>query len=123
MGRIVTELTITNPLEPERSRRLTALVDTGATFLCLPLPIIQELRLGERGSARAKIADGRIITAMKYGPAFVEIAGLGSADVSVMALPADASPLLGYTALEEMLLVVDMVGHRLLAVDAEIYKV
>ena len=48
MGRILTPVLATNPLDPTRSIRFDALVDTGSSFLVLPMAWKERLSLATR---------------------------------------------------------------------------
>jgi len=96
-------------------RRITideALVDTGATTLCLPISMIEQLGLlafGERtsmssqGPRKAKI----------YGPVKLTVQGR-DCNVDVLELPNGVPALIGQVPLELLDFVVDPPGRRLI---------
>ena len=78
-----------------------ALVDTGASQLCLPADMVERLRLVEVGRLRAQIADGGQRLYRLMGMVDVEVQGR-SCQVRAVELPADVPPILGAFPLEEM---------------------
>jgi predicted aspartyl protease len=123
MGRILTPVTVTNPLEPSRSIRFDALVDTGSSLLVLPLAWRERLALASSEPVDMETADQRVITSLVAGPARIQIEGFRAVFSEVAYLemaPANGSyePLLGYVVLEQSQAAVDMLGHRLVRVKA-----
>jgi len=122
MGRIITPVTITNALDPERSLQCEALVDTGAAGLVLPKA--WKGRLGALPLARSvemETADQRVVLGEVCGPVTIQIEGFSpiSSEVTFLEMKPENGayePLLGYIVLEQSLVAVDMVGHRLIAV-------
>jgi predicted aspartyl protease len=96
-------------MDPEDVRRLTvedALVDTGATGLCLSIPLIEQLGLTPLRETRAQTANG-IVTRTIYSE--VEYTVLERSDsIRVTDLPPDMPILLGHMILETLDLCVDM---------------
>ena len=100
--------------EPARSRSLSVLVDTGATYTKLPRDIVEALGCEPIGTRRVLLADGREeewpVTALSLtvdaqeGPTFCLIS------------PRGGPALLGAVTLEEFALGVDPVGKRLVPV-------
>lgn len=94
---------------PEDVRRLTvedALVDTGATGLCLPAPLIKQLGLTPLRKIQAETANG-IVTRTIYSE--VEYTVLERSDsIRVTDLPEGMPVLLGHMILEALDLCVDM---------------
>jgi predicted aspartyl protease len=88
-----------------------ALVDTGATLLGLPKPLIDQLGIQQIRTGRAKTTTG-LATFAIYGPVRLTIAGRQcSVDVSEVA---DTCPvIIGYVPLELLDFVVDPRGQRL----------
>jgi predicted aspartyl protease len=121
MGRITTTVRIGSFFEPGHEIVCAALVDTGAYCLTLPrswkerlgpLPIQQDvdLELADRSPVRGEIC----------GPVRIRIDGFREFAGEVLFVDADPSgsdfePLIGYLTLEGAGVVVDMVGHRLVA--------
>ncbi len=95
--------------KPEDVRQLTvsdALVDTGATRLCLPTPLIERLGLTPVGKRPARTAAG-IVERTVYSE--VEYTLLDrSSTIRVTDLPEGAPVLIGHMVLEELDLCVDM---------------
>jgi predicted aspartyl protease len=96
-------------MRSEDVRRLTvedALVDTGATGLCLPAPLIKQLGLTPLRKVQAQTANG-IVERVIYSE--VEYTVLQRSDsIRVTDLPQDMPVLLGHMILEALDLCVDM---------------
>ena len=96
-------------MSPADVRRLTvedALVDTGATGLCLPIPFIEQLALTPLRKIQAETANG-IVTRTIYSE--VEYTVLERSDtIRVTDLPNGMPVLLGHMILEALDLCVDM---------------
>ncbi len=123
MGRVVVPAVVENvndrtraergELAPEQVRRVTvdALVDTGATFLCLPESLVQQLGLEFDRTRQTRTFSG--VAAMSiYGGARIEIEGR-ACRVEVMALPEGRQCLLGQIPLETLDWWVDTANRRL----------
>ena len=96
-------------ITPEEVRRVTvkdALVDTGATRLCLPKPIIEQLGLTPFGNARARTAAGIVDRIIFSEVRFTILAREGSLPVTDR--PADAPVLVGHMVLEQLDLCLDI---------------
>lgn len=96
-------------IAPEEVRRVTvkdALVDTGATRLCLPKPVIEQLGLTPFGNTRARTAAGIIDRIIYSEVRFTILEREGS--LPVTDLPADAPVLVGHMVLEQLDLCVDI---------------
>ena len=112
MGRIVTQIRVENMMDAilaeqgeldeikVRVVELEALVDTGATFLCLPKNKIRELGLNSLGTRKATTANGRVDREVFRG-AQLTIMGR-TCSVDIMELPEDMLPLVGYIPLENL---------------------
>ena len=96
-------------LKPEDVRRLTiedALVDTGATGLCLPKSLIEQLGLTPIRNIRVQTANG---PAERTFYSEVKYTVLGrSQSIQVTDLPEDAPVLVGHMILEALDLCVDI---------------
>lgn len=96
-------------IDPEKVRRFTvedALVDTGATGLCLPKPLIEKLGLTPVGKSTAETANG-IVERTIYSE--VEYTVLGRTySIRVTDLPEYAPVLLGHMILEALDLCIDI---------------
>ena len=78
-----------------------ALVDTGASELCLPADMVERLRLVEVGRIRVQIADGGEHPYRLMGMVEVEVQGRSSR-VQAIELPSGSPVLLGAFPLEGM---------------------
>jgi predicted aspartyl protease len=122
MGRIVAQVEVANPLQPENSSRFDALVDTGASLLVLPKA--WKDRLGQFAATRTvklEVADQREVDGEVCGPVKIQIEGFDPIFSEVAFLDMQPTkgvyePLVGYIVLEQSMAVVDMVGHRLVPV-------
>ena len=96
-------------MQPENVRRFTiedALVDTGATGLCLPTPFIEQLGLTPIRRVQAETANG-IVERIIYSE--VEYTVLERSDtIRVTDLPEGMPVLVGHMVLEALDLCVDM---------------
>ena len=96
-------------MDPEQVRRLTvedALVDTGATGLCLPTSLIEHLGLTSVGKRTARTANG-IVDRTVYSE--VEYTLLErSSTIRVTDLPEGSPVLVGHIIMETLDLCVDM---------------
>lgn len=117
MGRVMVRIHVENATDVVRAaageihqnqvRRieLDALVDTGATLLCLPKSIIDQLGLVLRDKRRATTANG-VVERGIYQVVNLTILGR-TCSIDVMELPEDTPGLVGYLAFENLDLVVD----------------
>ena len=96
-------------MNPEEVRRLTvpdALVDTGATGLCLPTPLIERLGLTPVKTVRARTATG-IIDRVLYSA--VEFTVLERTSLmQITDLPEGSPVLVGHMVLEHLDLCIDI---------------
>ena len=130
IGKVTTTITVTNRIDqilaergfipPEQIRSVTlkdVLVDTGATRLCLPANIINELGLVLQGEVDVKIATGlqklRIFREINLAVEGRE------GTFNCMELPNDAEPLLGLIPLEDLGLEPDLQNQRLRVLPSE----
>ncbi len=96
-------------ITPEEVRRVTvedALVDTGATRLCLPQPIIEQLGLRPFDNAKARTATGIVDRIIYSTVEFTVLERKGA--LPVTNLPADAPVLVGHMVLEQLDLCLDI---------------
>jgi predicted aspartyl protease len=125
MGRVMTEVTIYNlgdlfevsrgKLPADQVRRVdvpNALVDTGATSLCLTPSLIQKLGLVKRSEKRTITATGPAMVNL-YDTVRIEIMGR-DASCDPIEVPEGNPVLVGQIPLEMMDWVVDMRDHRLI---------
>lgn len=111
MGATYAELKLTN-LFNQQSVSAHALVDTGATFMCVPESLALQLGFDvtEVGRHVVTLADGRQIKVPRIAP--VEIA-FGNRSYVTEALVLGDEPLMGALPLEAMDLLVDPVRQQL----------
>ena len=122
MGRIVSNVRITNLLEREAMINCDALVDTGAAYMVLPKAWKE--RIGKIITVReidCETATQEIIKGEVCGPVEIKIEGFEPIYSEVLFLdmnPVDGAyePLIGYIVLEQSQAAVDMLGHRLVHV-------
>ncbi len=125
MGRVLTEATIENLgdlyaverglLRPDQVRRIVvrdALVDTGATVLSLPARMIRELGLAKRGTKRITSSKG-VTEADRYDAVRLTIQER-DCPVDVLEVPDAVPVLIGQIPLENLDLVVDPRGGKLI---------
>lgn len=122
MGRIVAQVKITNPLDKSKVLEFSALVDTGASYLTLPLAWRD--KLGEMDDVRrvtAQVADQRSVEAQIAGPVRIQIENFPAAYTEILFLdmgdaPERYEPLLGHLPLQQSQISIDMVNHCLFPV-------
>ena len=122
MGRIVTTIDIENISESGEAMKLDALVDTGASYLTLPLA--WKGRFGKFDSEETlelQTATQAVVTGTVCGPVKIKVEGFRAIYNEVLFLEMEPNngeyePLLGYIVLEQCGAAVDMIGHRLLPV-------
>lgn len=122
MGRIVSNVRITNLLEQETVISCDALVDTGAAYMVLPKAWKE--RIGKIKTVReidCEIATQEIVKGEVCGPVEIRIEGFKPIYSELLFLdmkPIDGvyEPLIGYIILEQSQAAVDMLGHRLIHV-------
>ena len=96
-------------ITPEEVRRVTiedALVDTGATRLCLPKPIIEQLGLTPFDTLKARTSNGIVDRIIYSTVRFTILEREGS--LPVMDLPADAPVLVGHMVWKQLDLCLDI---------------
>lgn len=102
-------------IPPDRIRRIEvhdALVDTGATSLCMPTRLIQQLGLQPFRTRRIRTSAG-LTTAQVYGGVRLTIQGRDCLS-DVTELPDDCPVLIGQVPLEMLDFVVDPMAQRLI---------
>jgi clan AA aspartic protease len=123
MGRLVVDVIVENvedlrraqrgEISPDQVRRLTvaALVDSGATFFCMPESLVKQLGLPfNRDRETRTVMDPLALRV--YGGACLTVQGR-ECDEEVLALPEDRQVLLGQVPLEKMDWWVDLNNRRL----------
>ena len=122
MGGILTRVRVGNQFEPEKSIDLTALVDTGASHLVLPVAWREQLgALRLMREVECETATQNLVKAPICGPVEIQIEGFATISGEVMFLDMQPrnghyEPLLGYLPLEASQAAVDMLGQRLIDV-------
>jgi predicted aspartyl protease len=123
VGSVVVEVAIENYGDVERAergeitrdqvRRLTveALVDSGATFMCIPRPLIDQLGLRFQRTKEARTVTGPVALGI-YGAAKLYAQGRDCI-TEIMELPEGTTPLLGQIPLEMMDWWIDLSNQRL----------
>ena len=123
VGRVTVDVVITNvddlrglergDLPADQVRRLTvsALVDTGATFFCMPESLVRELGLPFNRLRESKTVSGALTLSI-HGGARIEVQDR-ACDVEVMSLPEGRQALLGQIPLETLDFWVDLTNERL----------
>ena len=123
MGRVTVDVKVLNlddirraerheiPAEKIRTAVIPSLVDTGATFFCLPQTVIDQLGLPFNRVRQTRTITGPIEVKV-YGGARLELQDR-ACDVEVVALPGNTQPLLGQLPLEAMDFWVDPTNQRL----------
>ena len=98
----------------EHLESLEALVDTGATFTLIPREVLERLGVVPEEEWPFELADGREV---RYPVAWVQIK-IGARTQPTIAVFGErgSEPILGVVTLEEFLLAVDPVHHRLISV-------
>jgi len=100
------------PQESVKTVKIEAIVDTGAAFLCLPPVVIQELGLLYIRSRQVVTANG-IVSRRIFGGALITIQER-EIQMEVMENDELTPPLIGYLVLEDMDLLVDVKGQKLI---------
>jgi predicted aspartyl protease len=125
MGRIVVDVTVENVEDLRRAQRgemsladvgritVPALVDSGATFFCMPEPLIQQVGLPFNRERETKTVSGPM-TLKVYGGARLSVQGR-DCDEEVLALPEGRQVLLGQVPLGKMDWWIDLTARRLVA--------
>ena len=114
LGIFYTDFTLWNP-EMTASRTLTALVDTGASYVQVPASILEEVGIRRERTARFSLADGsRRVLDMGWTPIELED---DIAYVYVIFGDEGSSILLGALALETLALAVDAKRRLLIPAD------
>ena len=123
VGRVVVDVMVRNLDDVRRAERgelaadhvrsivVRALVDTGATFFCLPDEQIQALGLPFNRNRPTRTVAGEISMPV-YGGARISVEGR-ECDVEVMGLPSGRQTLLGQIPLETLDYWVDVTNQRL----------
>ncbi len=123
VGRIVVEVGVENYEDRLRAgrgeipeshiRRVTvpALVDSGATFFCMPHSLVEQLGLSFLADKESRTVTGSIVLGV-FAPARIEVDGRDCV-TQVLALPEGRQSLLGQIPLEMMDWWIDLRSQRL----------
>ena len=108
------EVTVKNLESPTRTRTLSLLVDTGATYTALPRDVIDSLGCRPIGTRRVLLANGR----EEEWPIGLVLMTLENQELPTVCLivPNGGPAVLGAVTLEEFALSVDPVARRLVPV-------
>jgi len=112
MGLTVLEIRVGNPSDPEVTKPVEFLVDSGAVYSVVPAAILQELNIKPFAEQTFRLADGSKITRKKGVAIFKYGEQIGGADV-VFGEEGD-STLLGAFTLEALGLALDPLKRELL---------
>ncbi len=103
MGHVYVLVRVGDPLK-RRVREVKMLVDTGATYPCIPERLADEFGLKLEFKTKVTLADGRVVEAW-YATAYIEILGRG--DLIPVRVFEVEEPMLGVFAFEALGLAVD----------------
>jgi clan AA aspartic protease len=115
VGTFTVDVTFRNPHDRARTRAVSLLVDTGATWTTLPQDVVETLECAPVSHRRVRLATGRVET----WPMTIVLVTLLDQELPTVCLvaPAGGPALLGAVTLEEFALSVDPVARRLVPVD------
>jgi predicted aspartyl protease len=122
MARIVASVRIDNASDLSKSLRCDALVDTGASFMVLPMAWRDRLgTLETMTEVEMETATQETIKGVVCGPVRIQIEGFRPihhevAFVEMTPENGEYEPLIGYLVLEHSQAGVDMLGHRLVPI-------
>ncbi len=122
MGRIVAPVKISNAIDREQKILCDALVDTGASYMVLPIAWRQKLGVLEKiDTIELELSDQSIKTGDICGPVMIQLEGFRPVFSEVLFIDMKPEnemyePLIGYIILEQCQAGVDMLGHRLVHV-------
>ncbi len=112
MGLTVLEVEVGNPANPEVTRRVELLIDSGAIYSVIPTPVLEALDIKPLAEQEFRLADGSKITRQKGIALFKYGDRIGGADV-IFGEPED-STLLGAFTLEALGLALDPLRRELI---------
>jgi predicted aspartyl protease len=123
MGRIVTQVRLTNFAQARKTLAVSALVDTGAAYITLPSSWRAKLgKVEQLGEVEVVMADQSTKKGRICGPVRARIGEFRPIMTEVLFLDmqpdeeGEYEPLVGYIALEQAGAAVDMFGRRLVHV-------
>jgi clan AA aspartic protease len=103
MGHVYVTVKLGDPLR-QKVKDIRMLVDTGATYPCIPKELADELGLRLEFKTKVTLADGRMVEAW-YTTAYLEVIGRG--DLIPLRVFEVEEPRLGVFALEALGIAVD----------------
>jgi clan AA aspartic protease len=104
MGHVYTQVTVSNPSDPDLTLSAEAMVDTGATYTVVPRSVADRLRLPITGKGRVRTATGEV--EIDRGRALLQINGLAEINPVFISDSVDKI-LIGVVTLETLALTVD----------------
>jgi predicted aspartyl protease len=128
MGRFAIQIEVANdqdivmaksgllPRAKVRRMTISAIVDSGASRLVLPGPVVNQLGLTSSGKVKVRYADGRIAKRERVQRVYLEALGRNSV-FSAAVEPKRRTALLGAIVLEELDFLVDRAHQRLVPRD------
>ena len=108
------DITVANLSFPDRNRRVSATVDTGASYTTLPQEVVEEIGSRAVGTRQVVLADGRE-EEWPITYVWVTVDGRRGPTVSFIGPPGGPA-LLGAVTLEEFALGVDPLAERLIPI-------
>lgn len=111
MGLTVLEIEVGNPATPEVTEKIEFLIDSGAIYSVVPIPILERLGIKPLGEQEFRLADGSKIVRKKGIALFKYGDQIGGADV-IFGEEGD-SVLLGAFTLEALGLILDPLRREL----------
>lgn len=122
MGRIIIPITVENAIDRKKRIECSAMVDTGASQLTLPMAWKDQLGdFADEIEEDILLADQSTLRGLICGPVRIKIEGFRPISSEVLFIEMEAvdghyEPLVGYVPLEQAKAAVDMLGHRLVPV-------
>ncbi|MEM1637246.1 MAG: Retroviral aspartyl protease [Pyrobaculum sp.] len=116
MGVSYVEATVWNSRDVGRRKRVTLLVDRGATYTVLPAALLAELGVAPTRRVRLRLADNRVVE-RDLGEVGIEAEGL-SASATPVVFGDEGVYLLGSVTMEQLGLAPDPVQKRLRPTEA-----
>ena len=123
MSRIVATVDVRNFIEPSKTAKIDALVDTDTRYLTLPTAWKDRFgTFDSENEVALQTATQETVTGTVCGPVSITIEGFRSIFSEILFVDMTPSegeyePLLGSIALEQCGAAVDMLGHRLVPVE------
>lgn len=118
MGRVTTQVTISNPAEADLQSTVEALVDTGATFTVVPRALAESLQLPITGTRLVRTATGDV--QLDRGRALIQIDGQSEINPVLISDTLDKL-LIGVITLETLSITVDPTRGELREADTLLY--